>query len=339
MTTQWVGIDVAAATLSVAIRNQTSKTSIYVGEFANDETGFKQMATVLKPHLAEAAVNLVVEPTGGYELRLLSFAYGQEWGIVLPNPKQVRDFAKGNGRRNKTDRADAHMLADYGTEKQPETQQLLPPELVELDELVQRRLQLEKQRRAEASRLKQWQQRPDPSIIVTSSMQRLIDHLDQELSTVNDALKQWLTQHPQHHSMVKHLRTVPGIGSKNVLPLFLILHRFRVRTNGQGSSKSLVAFIGLDPTHFSSGSSIYKRPTISKMGDSDVRHFLYMGALGGVRGQNPLRHFYQRLVARGKAKRLALVASARKILTWAFAIFSQDVDFDPSRFPVPQNAS
>ncbi len=64
-----------------------------------------------------------------------------------------------------------------------------------------------------------------------------------------------------------------------------------------------------------------------------MRHYLYMGAFGGVRGQNALRQFYRRLVSRGKAKRLALVAAAHKILIWAWAVFTQDVDFDPSRFP------
>jgi len=64
-----------------------------------------------------------------------------------------------------------------------------------------------------------------------------------------------------------------------------------------------------------------------------VRRYLYLGALGGVHGKNALRTFYRRLVSRGKAKRLALVAAAHKILIWAWAVFSQGVDFDPSRFP------
>jgi len=340
MTTQWVGIDVAAKSISVAMWDDAAKRSQYIGEYGNDEAGFVQMEKALGEQMeVDTTINLVVEATGGYELRLLSYAYERQWGIALPNPKQVRDFAKGNGRRNKTDRADAQMLADYGADKQPETQQMLPVELVELDELVQRRLQLEKHLRSEKSRLKQWQQRPRPAPAVTDSMQRTIDHINEELVAIETAIKSLLKSHPHHKRMVMRLLTAPGVGDKNVLHIFLALHRFHVRTNGNGNTKSIVAFAGLDPNDFSSGSSIYRRSSISKMGDSTLRRFLFMGAFGGIRGHNPLRHFYERLVARGKPKRKALVASARKILVWCFVLFNNHVDFDPSFHSFPQSAS
>lgn len=95
----------------------------------------------------------------------------------------------------------------------------------------------------------------------------------------------------------------------------------------------MTAYLGLDAQEYSSGSSVRKRATISKMGNSQMRSRLYLAALGGVRGKNsPLQTFYQRLVNRGKSKKLALVASSRKIAVWAWAVFQQGVDFDPSRF-------
>ena len=100
-------------------------------------------------------------------------------------------------------------------------------------------------------------------------------------------------------------------------------------TSGEGDAKGLVSFIGLDPQSFESGTSVHKRSGISKMGDSELRRLLYMGALGGVRGDNPLKTFYQRLVGNEKAKKVALVASARKILVWAWTIFSRQIDWNP----------
>lgn len=135
------------------------------------------------------------------------------------------------------------------------------------------------------------------------------------------------------------MRSVPGIGERNVLPILVLFYRWRARTAGRGTPKGLVAFVGLDPQPYESGRSVHKRATISKMGDRSVRRYLYLGALGGVRGKNALRYFYKRLVSRGKAKRLALVAAAHKILTWAWAVFSQGVDFDPSRFPQEEPAA
>jgi len=108
------------------------------------------------------------------------------------------------------------------------------------------------------------------------------------------------------------------------------LFQWQTVTGGAGDTKRLTAFIGLDPQPYESGRSVRKHPGISKMGDNELRRLLYMGALGGVRGNNPLNAFYQRLVRRGKAKKLALVAAARKILVWAGTIFVRQIDWNPN---------
>jgi hypothetical protein len=101
-------------------------------------------------------------------------------------------------------------------------------------------------------------------------------------------------------------------------------------TSGQGDAKSLTAYVGLDPQPYESGRSVRKQPGISKMGDSEIRRLLYMGALGGVQGPNPLKPFDERLVGRAIAKKVALVAAATKILVWAWTIFSCQAEWDPA---------
>ena len=98
-----------------------------------------------------------------------------------------------------------------------------------------------------------------------------------------------------------------------------------------GTAKAITAYFGLDPKAYESGTSIRKRAGISRQGNTEIRHFLYMGALGGVGGNNPLRNFYKSLVGRGKPKKLALVAAARKILIWCWAVFRQGKPFDATR--------
>lgn len=110
---------------------------------------------------------------------------------------------------------------------------------------------------------------------------------------------------------------ISTIGAKTVLPLLVLLLRWHPLTEGQGTDKGLTALIGLDPKPHENGTSVYHRPTISKMGNGEIRRLLYRGALGVLRGQNPLHDFYDRLVGRGKAKKLALVAASCKLLTWA----------------------
>lgn len=329
----YVGIDIAQAKFDAAIWQGSTGTTL--NSFSNGSVGFEQLAQQLQATLpvSEAQIVLVLEPTGGYELALVAFAYTHAWQVCLPNPKQVRDFAKSCGRRAKTDAQDALLLAQFGAEQRPEPQQELPPQIQELAELLRRRDDLQQLKRSEGNRLIGLRQRPRPATAVLQSLERTIAALEAELATIEQAIDDLVSHDPDLKNQAQRLRSVPGIGTKNVLPILVLLYRWRARTSGRGTPKGLVAFAGLDPQPYESGRSVHKRATISKMGDRTVRHYLYMGALGGVRGQNALRQFYRRLVSRGKAKRLALVAAAHKILIWAWAIFSQDVDFDPSRFP------
>ena len=124
---------------------------------------------------------------------------------------------------------------------------------------------------------------------------------------------------------------MPGVGAATAPWLLVLLHRWAVRTDGQGRTKGLVAYVGLDPQPYESGTSVHRRARISHQGAKDLRRRLYYAAFGGVRGQNALRAFYERLVGRRKPKRLALVACARKLLVWAWAVFRTRTAFDPQR--------
>lgn len=336
----WVGIDIASETFTASVWEVESHQSCYLGEFTNDQAGFDAVCQRLEPSQTQnQLVQVVLEATGGYEKQLVAFAHQHWWCVSLPNAKLVRDFAKSTGQRNKNDREDANVLAHYGAVKQPTAQEALADELVELEQLQKRRQQLEKQLRAERSRLKQWNRNPLRNSTVESTRHRLIDCLEEELDNVEQAIKAQFKAYAEHKAMLKRLRTIPGVGPKNSLPLLLFLHRYKARTGTAGSRKGVVAYCGLDPQQYTSGHSIRKRATISKMGDSDVRSYLFMGALGGVRGNNALRQFYQKMVGRGKAKKLSLTAAARKILVWAYMIFSTETDFDPTKHPIPQIAA
>ena len=328
----YVGVDIAQAKFDAAIWEGSTGTTL--NTFSNGSVGFEQLTQRLQAALppGDAQIVLVLEPTGGYELALVAFAYTHGWQVCLPNPKQVRDFAKSCGRRAKTDVQDALLLAQFGAEQRPEPQRELPPQIQELAELLRRRDDLQQLRRSETNRLVGLRQRPRPATAVLQSLERTIAALEAELAAIEQAIDDLIKRDPDLRRQARHLRTVPGVGEKNVLPILVLFYRWQARTCNKGTPKGLVAFAGLDPQPYESGRRVHKRATISKMGDRSVRHYLYMGALGGVRGQNALRSFYTRLVSRGKAKRLALVAAAHKILIWAWAVFCQDVDFDASRF-------
>lgn len=326
-----VGIDIAKKDFAVAYRTPRA-VETEVGKFANEPTGYVLLQDAMLRVCKEqglSTIQVILEATGGYEAALMAYAYAHGWGVSMPNPKQVRDWAKGVGYRVKTDRVDARILAHYGAERHPPLRPQLAIEVTELDSLLKRRQDLEKNLQQEKNRLAESAHRPGLSPKVAESLQQVIDALTQALREIQAAIDELCQTHEPFRQPLVRLLALPGIGPKVVLPLLVKLLQWQNLTAGAGEANGLVAFIGLDPQPYESGRSVHKQPGISKMGDNELRRLLYMGALGGVRGNNPLKAFYQRLLGRGKAKKVALVAAARKILVWAWTIFSRQLDWNP----------
>ena len=328
-----VGVDMAAADFAVATAWQEQYT--YSGKTPNTAdacVAFAERMEQMKQACGAAALHLVIEPTGGYEIQLVSEAYRRQWLVTLVNPLAVRRWAQARGQRAKTDRQDALLLARYGADQQPPAQQPPDEAASQLDSLLRRQTDLEQLLRSERNRLGQAQVNPRTPKTVIESIQRTLEALEQERTTLEAAVKQLTTEQAKLALQLKQLRSVPGIGRKSAPYLLALLYRFQARTSGQGTAKQLVAFVGLDPTPFESGSSVHRRSTISRQGDAALRSRLFLCALGGVRGHNHLRQVYQSLLARRKPKKVALVACARKTLVWAWAVFTQATTFDASRF-------
>lgn len=325
-----VGVDIAKQDFAVACRS--GAVAVELGKFANTAEGYAVLQAALERVCTQqdlSRIQLVLEATGGYEAALLAYAYDQGWGVSMPNPKKVRDWAKGVGYRVKTDRVDARILAHYGAERQPPLRPQLAVEVSQLDSLLKRRLDLEQALHQEQTRLSEMAGRPGLAPQVEESLRQVIEALTQALAGIEQAIEELTQRHKPFQTQMMRLLALPGVGPKVVLPLLVKLFQWQNLTSGAGDAAGLVAYIGLDPQPYESGRSVRKHAGISKLGDREVRRLLYMGALGGVRGHNPLKPFYQRLVGRGKAKKVALVAAARKILVWAWTLFSRQIDWNP----------
>lgn len=329
-----VGVDMAKKDFVAALFQEQPQALL--GKFTNDVPGYEALSAQVSEachELGVAQVQLVIEATGGYESALVAHAYEQGWLVSLPNPKQVRDWAKGVGYRGKSDCIDAQILAHYGAERRPTPRPQLAEEVSELDSLLKRRADLEQALQKEQTRLSELAGRPGVSPQVAESLRQVIDALTEVLAGIQHAIDELCQSHQPFQQQLTRLLALPGVGPKVVLPLMVKLFQWQTLTSGEGNANGLTAFVGLDPQPYVSGTSVRKHPGISKMGDNELRRLLYMGALGGVRGDNPLMPFYQRLVGRGKAKKVALVVGgalwARKILVWAWTIFSREIDWNP----------
>ena len=330
-----IGVDVSKKNLDVAYwQRHIQHKSIFLGKFPNNSEGFRTMAREVEKKQLETratSIFLVLEPTGGYEQRFAHFAYELGWEVSLPNPKRVRDWIKGTGKRAKTDRIDALMLAYYGAMQNPYTWKPISPEVAQLESMLDRLEDLKGMLAQEKNRLEAQQNQVFCHGIASENLQENIAHLEQQIKALEKAIKEHMKQHSHLKDQCKNLKTVSGVGDKLSTRLLVAMHRFGELTDFKGTSKAITAYFGLDPTPYESGTSVRKRAGISRQGNTEVRHFLYMGALGGVGGNNPLRSFYRSLVGRGKPKKLALVAAARKILVWCWAVFRQGKPFDANQ--------
>ena len=333
MDTLYVGVDIAKASFTVAVLGPAGEADW--GEFANTPAGFEQWRARVSAAVAdqgELPVVVVLEPTGGYELALAGYAAEQGWLVSRPNAARVRDWAKSQGRRAKSDQLDGRTLARYGAVQPQAAWKPLPRAYSELESLLQRQDELETMRQQECNRQAALGLKTGTAPTVAASLAAILSALEQAQTEIAAAIQAHLKAYPAVQAKARRLRTVPGVGDKTVLHVLVLLARWDTLTDGAGQAKGLVAYTGLDPQTHTSGTSVYKPAHISRMGNRQMRRRLYLAAFGGVRARSgPLRDFYQRLVGRGKAKKLAITAAARKILVWAWAVYRTDTDFDRER--------
>lgn len=308
-----VGIDVAKATLEVAISGQAKTLA-----FANDEAG----CAALLAELSGLQVALVLfEATGGFELACATALQLAGLPVAVVNPRQARDFARAMGHLAKTDRIDAAVLADMArtllargdlsklVKRLPDAQQL------ELQGLVTRRRQLMAMKMAEDHRMKM------PGVRQRRSLNTIIKALDREIARVDKDLQAFVGAN--YAEIATLLDSVKGVGKATISTLLA-----EVPELGKLSGREVSALVGVAPINRDSGTMRGKRSIFG--GRPDVRRVLYMAALVASRHNPVIKAFYARLVAAGKPKKLALVACMRKLLTMLNAIAKHASKWDPS---------
>lgn len=309
----FIGIDVSSQTLEVASSEQAR-----TWQAANDAAGIEQLVSQVSA-LAPALV--VLEATGGYEFEAACALQAAGLAVAVVNPRTARDFARAMGALAKTDALDARMLAAFARvlHQHPERERFVKPladaQLQQLQALVLRRRQLVQMLTAERQRLRLAHAAARPSI------ERVIEFLKQEL----DDSEGEVAAHVQHHhaELAQALASVPGIGAASVAVLLAELPEL-----GKLDRRRIAALVGVAPLNRDSGQMRGQRSIWG--GRTDVRRTLYMATLVAVRHNPALKACYERLLAVGKRKKVALVACMRKLLTMLNAIAKHGSTWDPS---------
>ncbi len=313
---EYVGIDVAKAMLDVAVRPSGETWQV-----TNDEAGIVELVAQLE---ALGAGLVVCEATGGFERAVVAALAVAAIPIVVANPRQVRDFARATGQLAKTDVLDAGILALFAERVRPTPRPLPDAAAQLLDALLTRRRQLLEMLVAEKNRLG-FAPRP-----LHKSIRQHIRWLERQLVDVTRTLAEQIEASPIWRATDDLLQSVPGIG-----PIVSATLLGKLPELGTLTHKQIAALAGVAPLARDSGTLRGKRMVWG--GRAPVRTALYMAALCGRRWNPQLRVFYERLIARGKPPKVALIACARKLLTVTNAMVRDSQPWTPPP-PVPQHS-
>ena len=301
------GIDVSKDTLDIYFNDCEGQE--YCRQIFNDCKGHQQLV-----ELVGSDATFVMESSGPYYLKLAFALCCAGANVRVENPIRVKRFIQMNLERNKNDRKDAWWLYRYGIErpgdrwKLPSREQLQSTQILGSIDLYKRQVTMI------TNQLHSLEQLPLRSSVVVKSLQSSRAKLEREINKLEDTLENLLNTWQQ--DQLRNLSSIPGLGKRAVAILIVYTDGFKKMKN----YRQLIALAGLAPREHTSGSSVRGRKGICKMGNGHLRNVLYMCAMTAIKYNKACQELYQRLKAKGKNGKVALIAVCNKLLKQAFAI-------------------
>jgi transposase len=314
-----LGIDIAKRKFDVALLiNGKLKHKV----FTNNQEGLKMLVSWLHKQNIDH-VHVCLEASSTYGDELATFMHNAGHTVSIVNPARIKGFARSELLRTKNDKVDAGVIARFCHAMYPEPWTPLPPEIRALQALVRRVDALLVMRTQELNRIETTHE------TVTSSIREHISFLDQEITKLKKQITGHIKNDPHLRTKRDLLRSIPGIGEATIAA---ILGELALFENGERVQK-VVAYIGLAPKEFTSGSSIKGKPRICKIGNARMRKALYMPSLVAMQYNPVIISFSQRLKERGKNGRVIVCAIMRKLVHLIFGILKSGRPFDPNYRP------
>lgn len=306
-----IGIDISKMTFDVYNEELGHE------KFSNDKEGFKSLKKLLNKD-----DHCVMEATGCYHIQLANYLYEKGFKVSVANPLVVKRFIQMKQQKVKTDKHDARMIALYGEEQNP---QLWEPEpaFIEEGKLITTLIQMYvKQQTQLKNKLDNLRSGGVERGVMIQSLKLQLKRIKVEIKKLETDLENLLKEHSSN--VLTNIRSIPGIGKKTAMLMMVTTNNFRDFT----SSKQVTSYVGLAPVERSSGSSIRGRSYISKKGDPMLRHHLFMCSFTACQNNPECRALYERIVAKGKSKKLALIAVCNKLIKQAYGVCKNDLVYD-----------
>jgi len=310
-----IGIDIAKRKFDLAwLSGGKLKTKV----FENTDKGHMELLGWLKKHnLTTENCHLAMEATSQYYEPVALALFDAGYTVSVVNPLQIKAFGESLMRRQKTDRADAELIARFCEVNKPQPWQAPPPRVRQLQRLLAR---LEA---VQAMHVQEQNRRHDAQGFALESIGRVIETLDLEIAYLQDQIRDHIDRHPDLREQDELLQSIPGVG-----PAVSSYAIAWLRGERFDDVRQAVAFVGLSPRHNQSGSSVHGKTSISKLGHGRLRKILYWPAMSAMRYNAAAAALTQRITATGKNKKVAIVAVMRKLVHWMIGVIKSGKPFD-----------
>jgi transposase len=322
-----LGVDLAKRTFDVTLLRDGGDRRYK--QFPNTPTGFRTLQDWLTNQHIER-VHACMEATNVYWEALAAFLADAQHIVSVVNPARIKGFAQSQMNRTKTDKQDSRIIALFCLQCRPDAWK--PPSAAQrsLRALVRHRDDLLQTRTQLSNRL------GDTSdSLVRESLEAVLASVEQQLTSVEERLKQYLKDEPELGEQGALLTAIVGIGA---ITAYKLLAEF-CDIDTYTSAKALAADAGVTPAQYESGTSVRRRPHLSKVGKASVRAALYWPAITAMRRCEGFKAFAERLAARGKAKGVIIGAVMRKLLHVVYGVLKHKTPFDPNKVLGPTRPS
>ena len=314
----FLGIDISKKVLDVALIQKEQ--AMATGQFTNDKRGFAALDKWVQKRTKQV-VWCCLEATGRYGDGLALFLHQNQYPVSVVNPARIRRYSESKLRRNKSDQLDARLIADFCCTQKPDLWTPPPLEKRQLREMVRRLNGLIEERTRQKNRL----HAGIDSDIVQASITAHIEFLNQQIILIEEQINAHIDQFPSLKKEHDLLHSIIGIGPKTAAYLLGELpdiSRFK-------NADEAVAYAGLSVTHFQSGSSVRRKPKLSKVGNARLRTALYFPAISAIRYNPIIIALAQRLLVKGKTPMEIIGAAMRKLLRLVYGVLKTRKAFDP----------
>ena len=309
---EFIGIDVSKDTFDVW------NTEFGHLCFSNNAKGFKEFHKQIRKHSW-----CVMEYTGSYYQLLAHYLYEKGIAVSVINPIVIKRFIQMKLQHNKTDKSDAKMIAQYAQEQSLELWEP-DPEYIQECKVLNTTIRLYfKQSTALKNKIHSLESKGVKGFLI-QSLKRQIKNLQKEIKYLEAKVESLIKENES--DMLTNISSISGIGKKTAIMLTASTYAFKSFED----YKQLSSFFGLCPIEFSSGSSIRGRSRISKKGNPLVRHYLFLCSFTACQYNPQCKALYERIVAKGKSKKLALIAVCNKLLKQSFAVAKSGIPYDPA---------